>query len=86
MSAVSNLFPPSLRAWIKQQVRDRGFANEDEFIRDLVRREKERRDENLRLDTNLLEAIESGEAKPFTKADWKQIEQQGLARAARRKK
>ena len=86
MSAVSYTFPPALRAWVKQQVRERGFRDESEFIRDLVRREKERGSERQRVEAALLEAIASGDATPFTAEDWKDIERQGLARASRKKK
>lgn len=86
MSTLSNAFPPALRSWIKKQVRERGFSDEAEFIRDLVRREKERYHEQQFVESKLHEAIASGESTPFSEADWQQIEQQGVTRLAKRKK
>jgi len=79
-------FPPALKAWVRQQVARRGFADEAEYIRDLVRREKERHRELSSLEATLLDALDSGAPTPMTDADWKMIEKQGLSRLARKRK
>jgi antitoxin ParD1/3/4 len=78
--------PPALRDWVNDQVETRGFGTASEFLRDLLRREKER---SLRhkIDSVLLQAVETP-VSPMTDQDWADIETEGrkLAKNRKRKK
>jgi antitoxin ParD1/3/4 len=51
--------------WIKAQVDAGHYIDEDEYIRDLIRREQERRSEIESIRAALVEGENSGEPKPF---------------------
>ena len=52
-------------AWIKEQVGAAGYTNDSEYLRDLIRREQERRAEIEEIRQALIEGEESGEPEPF---------------------
>lgn len=58
--------------WIKAQLTERGFTNDSEYIRDLIRREQERSAFSDSLNHHLIAGEESGEPKPFDAAAFKQ--------------
>lgn len=76
--------PPALRQWVEQQVEIRGFGTASEFVRDIIRREREKllRDQ---VDQNLLEALQTP-VRELADRDWPEIRRQGQKLAARRKK
>jgi len=79
MVNVNIALPQSMKAFVDAEVRAGGYSTTDEYIRDLVREAEERKADE-RLETLLLEAIESGPATPMTKQDWDEIKQRGLER------
>ena len=69
MSTMNISLPEGLKAFVDEQVADRGFATSSEYIRDLIRRELER--EKLR------RLLDEGAASPLTppmvEADYEEL-------------
>jgi len=59
-------------SWIKAQIESGHYANDSEYIRDLIRREQERSAEVEAIRTALLEGESSGEPGPFDADAFKQ--------------
>lgn len=72
--------PTSYRDFIQKRMEKGGFTNASEYIRHLIRQDHKAA-ESERLDELLLEGLNSGPAKPFTEADWKQLRERIHARA-----
>lgn len=64
MSTLNISLPESMRDFVLAQVERGGYATASEYIRELVR-EAERAAAKARLETLLLEGINSGPARPF---------------------
>lgn len=83
MVNVNIALPQSMKAFVDAEVRAGGYGTTDEYIRDLVREAEERKADE-RLETLLLEAIESGPATPMTKQDWEDMRNELTRRAEQR--
>ena len=77
--------PPTLKEWVEQQVYRRGFGTASEYIRQVLREEKERQ-VRQQVDAALIEGIESGPSTPMTRKDWDDIRREGRRRLAKSKK
>lgn len=77
--------PPPLKDWVDEQVSRRGFGTASEFVRQMLREEQQRQ-LRQRIDTALIEGIESGPSTPMTTQDWDDIRREGGRRLAKRKK
>ena len=78
-AAINISIPDNLKAEVEEIIATDGYGNTSEFFRDLVRgyiRERKER----KLESLLLEGLESGAATPLTKADFETIKQRGLER------
>lgn len=85
MRASMNIsLPPALREWVEQQVEVRGFGTASEFVRDMIRRERERM-QRERIDQKLLSAMKTPVSE-LTEGDWKAIRREGKKRIAKRKR
>ena len=71
--------PDKLKAEVEEIIADEGYGNTSEFFRDLVRGYLRQRQER-KLESLLLEGLESGKATPLTKNDFENIKRRGLAR------
>ncbi len=71
--------PESMKEFIEDEVSSGGYGTASEYVRELVRDAKKQKEEE-RLETLLIEALESGPASPLTKKDWEAIKQRGLER------
>ena len=71
--------PDNLKAEVEEIIATEGYGNTSEFFRDLVREYIRQRQER-RLETLLLDGLESGAATPLTKSDFKAIKERGLNR------
>lgn len=76
--------PDNLKAQVEEIIANEGYGNVSEFFRELVRNHIKER-EQRRLESLLLEGLNSGEATPLTKADFKAIKERGLKRLQERK-
>ena len=78
-STINISIPDKLKNEVENIIASEGYGNTSEFFRDLVRSYIKQRQEK-KLEALLLEGLESGEATPFTKADFEAIKQRGLER------
>jgi antitoxin ParD1/3/4 len=84
-TALNISLPDTTRLWVEEQVKQLGYGTVSEYIRHLLR-EEQRRQLRHEVDSNLREALRSGEATPLTRKDWEDIEREGVKRARRAKK
>jgi len=78
--------PPQLKAWLDEQVEQNGYGTASEYVRELLRRQRETQDAKAKIESKLLTAIESGRSTPMTVRDWKRIKGEGLKRLKSEKK
>ena len=64
--------PDSMRAFIEQKVAQGGYSTASEYIRELVR-EDQKHTAQERLESLLLEGIESGPSREMTVGDWEEL-------------
>ena len=79
MQTMNISLPDSMKHFIEGQVAAGGYSSASEYVRALVRAEQHRQ-AKARLETLLLEALDSGDPTAMTKEDWDAIRQAGLAR------
>jgi antitoxin ParD1/3/4 len=79
MTSMNISVPESMKEFIEDEVSSGGYGTASEYVRELVRDAKKQKEEE-RLETLLIEALESGPASPLTKKDWEAIKQRGLER------
>jgi len=80
MTSLNISLPESLREWIDAVVANGGYGNASEYLRELIREDRKRRDEE-RLEHLLLEGLESGAPVEVTPEFWKQLRKDVVARA-----
>jgi antitoxin ParD1/3/4 len=80
MTSLNISLPDSLREWIDAVVSNGGYGNASEYIRELIRQDQKRRDED-RLDKLLLDGLGSGEPAEVTPEFWNELRKSVVARA-----
>nr|WP_235355209.1 type II toxin-antitoxin system ParD family antitoxin [Aliterella atlantica] len=75
--------PESMRTYVEEQVASGGYSTASEYFRELVRTDQKRKD-NERLESLLLEGLQSGTATPITDEDWQDIRQAVRKEVAKR--
>ncbi len=75
MPSLNISLPAPLRAWVESQVRSGRYGNASEYLRELIRRDQERRSRE-RLEDLLVEGLESGDAVPLGEKDWNDLRTQ----------
>ena len=66
--------PPNLKKWVDRQVQEGDYGTASEYLRDLLRRARER-EARRQIDALLVEAVESGANIEMDDADWASIRQ-----------
>jgi antitoxin ParD1/3/4 len=74
METLNIALPPTMKAFIQEQVDQGGYSSASEYIRRLVREDQERH-ARLEIDRKLLEALDSGSAAPWTPQDLEGLKQ-----------
>ena len=69
MTTVTISMPETLKAFVEEQVRTKGYGNVSEYFRELVRR-AQAREADQRLEALLLEGLDTGEDIPVTREFW----------------
>jgi antitoxin ParD1/3/4 len=64
--------PDNLKEYILRQASDGGYSSASEYVRELIRSDQKRKAQE-RLESLLLEGLESGEAREFTAEDWAEL-------------
>ncbi len=77
--------PSDLKRWLDDQVKAGGYGTASEYLRDLLRRARER-EARRKIDALLVEAVESGASTVMDDADWASIRRSAKAAVVRRPK
>ena len=86
MTTMTISLPESLREFIEQQVKTKGYGNTSEYLRSLVRDDQEA-ESKKRLDALLLEGLEGGSGDiEADKEFWSGLKTEAAALIAKRKK
>ncbi len=72
MTNVNVSLPDTLKEYIEDQVSSGGYGTTSEYLRELIRADRKLKAQN-RLESLLLEGLESGEAIPVTPDFWKDL-------------
>ena len=83
MPSLNISLPAPLREWIEDQVKGGRYGNASEYLRELIRRDQERKAQE-RLEELLLEGVKSGTAAPLTKEDWSELRTEVAERLEKR--
>lgn len=71
MASMNVSLPESMKAWVESQTRDGRYSNASDYVRDLIRKDQERRRAIATLQAAITEGIESGEPQPFDFEEFK---------------
>ncbi|MEH2228310.1 MAG: type II toxin-antitoxin system ParD family antitoxin [Nostoc sp.] len=74
MKSINISLPDTMRTYIEKQVAQGGYSSVSEYFRELVRQDQKQRAKE-RLETMLLEGLNSGNATEMTVQDWEDIRQ-----------
>jgi antitoxin ParD1/3/4 len=83
VTSINISLPDSLRSYVEEQVAKGGYSTLSEYFRELVRSDQKRKAQE-RLETLLLEGLDSGTATPMTEGDWEDIRAAVRERVAKR--
>jgi antitoxin ParD1/3/4 len=84
MKSINISLPEEMRIYIEEQVASGGYSTTSEYIRQLIRQDRQQKAEK-QLEQLLLEGLNSGEATPMTAKDWAEIRQVVTDKIAARK-
>lgn len=82
MSTLNISLPEEMRAYIDQQLTQRGYSTASEYLRDLIRQDQRRKAQE-ELETKLLEGLRS-EPRELAEEDWQAIRREALKRLDRK--
>jgi antitoxin ParD1/3/4 len=77
--------PKDLKQWVDEQVRTGGYGTASEYLRDLLRRARERQARRS-IDAMLVEAVESGATTVMDDADWASLRKAARVAASKPKR
>lgn len=72
MKSMNISLPESMRTYVEEQIKNGDYGTASEYIRDLIRRDRANKEQN-KLESLLLEGLNSGEATLMTENDWADI-------------
>lgn len=79
MTTLNISLPDTMREFIDRQIKTKGYSTASEYIRYLIRQEQEK-EEQKRIETLLLEGLDSGEQIEITEEWWEKKRQQLINR------
>jgi antitoxin ParD1/3/4 len=71
MATMNVSLPDPMKAWVERQAESGRYGNASDYIRDLIRRDQERREALATLQAAITEGIESGTPQPLDPAAFK---------------
>lgn len=83
MSTLNISLPDSLRKYIEEQTQNGGYSTVSEYVRTLIREDQKRKDQD-RLESLLLEGLESGDAQTMSRKDWEEVRHEVRKRLGKR--
>ena len=72
--------PDNLKDYVIGRVTEGGYTSASEYVRELIRSDQKQKAQE-RLESLLLEGLESGEARAFTAQDWAELKPRVWQRA-----
>ena len=60
MATMNISLPNPMRDWVDQQIQGGRYSNNSDYVRDLIRRDQERRDKTFALQQAITKGVESG--------------------------
>jgi antitoxin ParD1/3/4 len=69
METMNIALPESMKHFVQERVTEGGYSSVSEYVRELIRADQKRKVEE-RIDTLLLEGVESGQPIPVTEEYW----------------
>jgi antitoxin ParD1/3/4 len=63
--------PEPMKAWVERQTAEGPYGNASDYVRDLIRRDQERKEAIALLQAAITEGVTSGEPQPFDPAAFK---------------
>lgn len=84
MQTMNISLPDQLKDFVDHQVGSGRYSSVSEYVRELIR-EDEKRKAQERLETFLIEGIQSGEPTEMTREDWSEIRREALKQLEVRK-
>ena len=71
MASMNVSLPERMKAWVESQTESGRYGNASDYIRDLIRKDQERKEAVAALQAAITEGIESGEPQPFDATTFK---------------
>ncbi|CRL14545.1 type II toxin-antitoxin system ParD family antitoxin [Phaeobacter italicus] len=65
MATMNVSLPDPMKAWVEAQTRDGLYSNASDYVRDLIRKDQEKREAVATLQRAVTDGIESGTAEEF---------------------
>ena len=84
MQTMNISLPDQLKEFVDEQVGSGRYSSVSEYVRDLIR-DDEKRKAQERLETVLMEGLQSGKPAEMTPQDWSEIRQEALKQFEARK-
>ena len=70
MATMNVSLPPQMKAWVEKQTKDGRYANASDYVRDLIRKDRERLDAMAALRDEVKKGFDSGFDEPFDMDDF----------------
>lgn len=71
MATMNISLPDPMRDWVQAQIKIGKYASSSDYVRDLIRKDQEKRDKLAALQQAITEGLESGPATSFDKDTFK---------------
>lgn len=71
MASMNVSLPEPMKAWVERQAESGRYGNASDYIRDLIRKDQERKEAIAALQAAITEGVESGAPQPFDAAAFK---------------
>lgn len=65
MATMNVSLPDVMKAWVEEQTGEGRYGNASDYVRDLIRRDQDRKAAMAALQAAITEGVESGKPKPF---------------------
>jgi len=73
MDTINIALSESMKRFVQERVTEGGYGSASEYVRDLIRADQKRKAE-ARIDTHLLEGLDSGQPIPVAREYWEEKE------------
>ena len=70
MATMNISLPDPMRDWVQTQIQAGKYSSSSDYVRDLIRKDQERRDNMKRIQQAITEGLESGIAEDFDLKDF----------------